>query len=707
MTSKNPEDENRIIPPSESESHIDRKSTADKLGSHAVNAVAKDQLRTSGDYRGQINEILSAPLTPETFDGYAENALNEVIAVADEMIVQYLHRKGLSGMPVTSLVEDSIAGNYEISIDSILDDLKHKADEIKKIQKSVEEISKDSRVYVPPDSEDIQITNGSVEFEIADTAPKVETILFMLQENYGLEVDNREDIKLISGTVSPEMMRNEPYVLIDIPSLNRIILACNEKGNITYVFDQGKIKEAEISLDKLVDYTKKQLDDIIRDFESIGIRITHNSKYLPKIEEALSSIKHFAKTGEKAIEDNPEIQDPTLLQKTEKATEDILSITKISYKLRTSTNTLKNIYEDHSDEFGDVSKYLFGSVTAMGFNKNQVAIFEKYLPSASKAPEGALSIHGIADKYGLSDGSITKIYEEHVDEIGEATNYRFGPRIAEGYTEEQVAIFEKYLPTASTAPEDFLSLSGIARKNKASSEKIKNIYQEHSDEIGDVQEYKFHGNIALGFNEEQVAIIEKYLPSASNDDILSLSGIAKHNKVDHGTVKKIYQEHSDEIGELQEYRFGPATALGFTEEQVAIFEKYLPTASKATDSITSLNKLAKNKKVDVKKLEIIIDEHSDEIGDVRKYKFRAKTSRGVTQEQIAIIEKYLPSIPTAHDGVLSLSGISKKYKAGSEKIKNIIEEHSDEIGNVQEYRFGPRIAEGYTVEQMAIIEKYL
>ena len=318
MSPKKPEDEERRIHQSETEVPIDQQSTADKIGSQAVSGANRDGGNLRSEYQQRIDKILSAPLTPETFDGYAEDALNEVIAVADDMIVQYLQRRGLTGMPVNGLVEDSIAGHYGVSIDEILDDLTKKKDQLSKIQRTVEQANKDKTVYVPPDESKVKITDGLVEFDPAEKSPKVETILFMLQQQYELDPNDAKDIKLISGTVTPEMMRNEPYILIDIPSLNRIILACNEKRNITYVFDQEKIKEAEISLDKLVDYTKKQLDALIKDFESIGIRITHTSKYLPKIEEALSSIKHFAKTGEKAIDDNPEIQNPTLLTKRKK-----------------------------------------------------------------------------------------------------------------------------------------------------------------------------------------------------------------------------------------------------------------------------------------------------------------------------------------------------------------------------------------------------
>lgn len=659
MYPKEPQDDEKLIHHPETEIPVDHQITADKIGSQAVSGANRDGSDLINEYQKRIDKILSAPLTPETFEGYAEDALNDVIKVADDMIAQYLHQRGLNGMPVNSLVEDSIAGNYEISIDSILDDLKHKADDIKKIQKSVEEISKDSRVYVPPDSEDIKITDGLVEFETADTAPKVETILFMLQENYGLEIDNPKDIILISGTVSREMMRNEPYVLIDIPSLNRIILACNEKGNITYVFDQEKIKEADIPLDKLVDYTKKQLNEIIKDFESIGIRIIHTAKYLPKIEEALSSIKHFAKTGEKAIEENPDIKDPDLLAvdtKDNRLPQGYRSLKKSAKILGTSTERLKKIAvelrDELGDEFGDIlEKKLANGNVGILLSTAQIEIIAKseIIKKAPPSKKGIESVASLARKLDVSSQLVKKIKEQLSDELGDVHFYRFRTVVTEGFSPAQQEIITVEIGKIKSVPlpkDGYLPIKGVAKKFGVDKSTIQSIEEKLVDELGTIGEYRFSNNITRGFSPAQQELIGEEVAKFKSTPIAaegekSVSGIARQYGLAERTVQTVVDRIEKELGTTEKRRFNNKTGTSYSAKQVAIIVENLPLAPKPPNGTRSVQMTSSELKADPDTIKKIMAEKADTIGETPEYKFGGQIVSGISPEQFEIIKNEL------------------------------------------------------------------
>ena len=374
------DDKSAELPPI---SETSGKKGSDLIGSFAVGSTAHVTHKSTENFQEQIDEILSSPLTPESFNGYADKALDDVIHIVSEITSQYLDKRGLSGFPINGIIERKITEGYGVKIDEVLDGLSAKVEEIDIIKNSVKQIKEDSVIYLPPDAKDPQITNGLEEYRPAEIVPKVETILFFLQENYELEIKNK-DINILAGKVTQQMMRTEPYVVIDIPKLNRIILACNEKGNITYVFYQNKIKQTEIQLSELVGYTKKQLDNLIDDFENIGIRITHTSKFLPKIEKALESMEAFSENGEQKIDNNPSVKEISLLKSAEVAPEGVLSAKGIAGELGVDSRTIRNIVENMGEELGEVNSYRFGTNTAAGYSPEQIEMIRQQLKSKNK-----------------------------------------------------------------------------------------------------------------------------------------------------------------------------------------------------------------------------------------------------------------------------------------------------------------------------------
>lgn len=79
------------------------------------------------------------------------------------------------------------------------------------------------------------------------------------------------------------MIRQTPYALINLPTLNRAIIVCDEKGNTTYILDTTTHDPHQA-----IHQTKPQLDQLIQNNPTTATRINyHHKTYLTRITQNL------------------------------------------------------------------------------------------------------------------------------------------------------------------------------------------------------------------------------------------------------------------------------------------------------------------------------------------------------------------------------------------------------------------------------------
>lgn len=91
------------------------------------------------------------------------------------------------------------------------------------------EKEKAEEVFVPPDERKEPIVPGAGSLEGKKLIPRTKLALEAISE-LGLHAD-----KIIEGSITDEMIRQEPYNLIIIKEKNRMILVCDKEGNKTFV----------------------------------------------------------------------------------------------------------------------------------------------------------------------------------------------------------------------------------------------------------------------------------------------------------------------------------------------------------------------------------------------------------------------------------------------------------------------------------------
>ena len=139
---------------------------------------------------------------------------------------------------------------------------------------------------------------GSGDFTEKETVPRVKTVLFILDQEFGLDTTDSRQVSLVKGKVDGNMVRKNSYYAIVSPPIESVVLVCDEKRNATFVFNRTRLTELGISEDDLLSMTKDELRAIVDSTPDAGERIEHHADYVPRIIRALKHEPHDTRDNE-------------------------------------------------------------------------------------------------------------------------------------------------------------------------------------------------------------------------------------------------------------------------------------------------------------------------------------------------------------------------------------------------------------------------
>jgi len=536
-----------IINPSTDDTGIKKPLQKSDLMS-ATQADNPDYQQAKERYTRQLAAILNTPLLPENFDTYTEDALNSVIAMVGDMTATY---PGESLPIPRGSAEGHTTSYYEMGIDDILDSLQKQVDKTKQIKDFVSNLGgKEDDVFVPPQPLQSAIQAGNGEFSKKETKPKLETILFLLQERYGLDIKDPTQVVVTEGSVTPGMMRKEPYYRIELPELNRTILVCNEVDNITYVMDSEELDGLGIGSELLVDFDKSQIDQLILTHPALGVRVTHTGKYIPKIELAIESIEDFATKTEAGIDKDADIVDESLLTpEVEAAPEGYMNASKIAKELKVGRETIIDIIAELGGLTPVKAKSGVGGAAFDAYSPEDIERIRKLVESrrllTPAAPEGYMSARRIAKGLGVSRKTITDI----IKELGGLTpiEAKYNNQVTNAYSPEDIANISEVAESrgllAPEAPEGYKSAKGIAKELRLGDRTIKDIIKG----LGGLTpiDAKFGGAVTEAYSPEAIATIREIAESRgllapeAPEGYMNASKIAKELRASRATITDI------------------------------------------------------------------------------------------------------------------------------------------------------------------------
>lgn len=464
-----------------------------------------------------LEPILNKPLTVERIDNYADDAVNELIFLLNQKVDDYKSGHNTGGWDDKS-IENAALRFYGLeNVSSYLDFLAEKDAEIRGLDKVIKKARQTYRVIVSPDSYDPHVGSNGGEMAEKKMISRVKTVLFILKEDFEVDVDDERQLFLKEGVVRDNMMRKTSYFLISAPKIDRTLLVCDEEGNVSYVFNNKVLKDKGISEDVLINSTKEELNELIQQTPELGKRVIYSKDFfVPRMVEAIrnpDSIRPDEVTKEMKDLGKYLYQEPTGGE---------LSLSGVAKKLGIVDKTLKKVIDAMDpQELGGVNLRRFkGNVTGAYSLEQQEKILKQVEMSgllSSEPTNGELSINGLAEKLGVAYVTVQKIIDSmDPSELGEIRLRKFVPIVTKAYTpEQQEKIIQKGEAMGKIAPEPVngeLSNNGFAKKLGLSWKMVqKNINAVNQKSFGIVGSYRFGVKVRLGYTLEQQWMVIDYI----------------------------------------------------------------------------------------------------------------------------------------------------------------------------------------------------
>ena len=376
-----------------------------------------------------MSEAIDRPLTLENTDTYVDDALGAVINLVEDVVAEYDAQPGAEWQQLGEANgkehEDAALKYFGLEdVEAILRHLEDKASQFAAIDRAIAQVNESSDVFVPPDSAPVpQATGSGVGMEKKGKQPKLENLLFVLMNDFGIDPDDSEAVSIVRGSVNPNMMREEPYYQVTVPELDKVILVCDEYENVTFVFNDEWVRE-QVSANHpseneperpLTDYTKEELSKLIKDNPGQGARIMATKNFTANLVNALKGgfsqqkldkpvDTRYLRSSRKS-EDLPPVPDGYV------TTNDIKEELGIDKK---SGSMLQKIARELEKQ-GKITTGKYRNkrgFLALAFSKSAAQqIVDEWMSRTRSIPEGFVGVKYIADKADVSYPDVRRVAE--------------------------------------------------------------------------------------------------------------------------------------------------------------------------------------------------------------------------------------------------------------------------------------------------------
>ena len=631
---------------------------APQVRSHEINTE-------NTDFQAQIDAITNRALTPENIAAYAGEALTDLVSVVENAVTSYDTQPTLAA----NGIERERAALYYYGLDpsSIEETLDHIADvagDIIRMGDLVARLTADGiHVITPPDSSDTRITPGNSSFEVKGIVPRIQTILLILEKSFGVDLEDEHQLKFIPGTITDNMMRRVPYHVLDIPKLNRVINACDEEGNRTFVFDRNILLERGITADVLKDMTKEQIKGLLKEEATIGHDLIYTHLFVENMVSLLHEIPErlqsdivtdkdaakFLKVSESAPDDYL-----TRAQIAEMLGIEIQAVHNASMKLRGQLNPVKartryNVADHYSPE--DVE-------TVAEYIRTKGALVPKHHPDEK-------SVFGMSKQFKVTRDAIYNALDAIGEQIGGVRTAKFGSVITEAYSLDQQNMIREWL-------------NSNHKKHKM---------HEVDSEVGlDLTSYKNQLQLAQELDTITYWII------------------------------KIHQDSADMLGKViklgNQWQYSPSQQEYIRQTLEVIHSSKPESISDIPEGYMSRVQLGDEWGIHLATFDKAVIAVKEKLGTVVFIDKSNNTTAGYSPEQQTIIYDWLAEndliADTAPKGYVSIGTMSKKMGFGGERvILHAIEPLGSQLGEVRRYKNYARITDFYSPTQAQMIREWI
>ena len=567
------------------------------------------------------NHILDTKLTPDNIDDYADKALEDLIDLINQASRQYEHNPTIpTDMNKREHEEHILAQFGLINIEQTLDHIANISEDLRDIDNIINDLEAKSTerrdIILPPDERSVNISPSNGSFREKNSVSRLKTTLFAIQQEFGYDLRDANNVQLNRGVVTDDMMRNESYTQITLPEQNRTIFVCDEEGNATFIFDTTKtLDQTGFSSNELTNCTKQELAEFIYEHPDIGRRIVYSKNFVDKMVGTLTEDIPI-NNNEPTIAKNKKYLQPTKKPDTErgnpeKAPEGYLTLRALADEIGVDRTTLLKIV-DQIEDLGEVEQYRSRNGVTFFYSPEQQDKIRRAVPE--KAPEGYLTLQALADEIGVYRTTLRKVIDQ-IEDLGKVEKYRSsgGSGITSFYSPEQQDKIRQAVP--EKAPEGYLTHAALADELDIARPALRKVIDQIED-LGEVKQYRSRSGVTFFYSPEQQDKIRRAVPEKAPEGYLTHAALANELDVGWNALRRIVDQIED-LGEVKEYISNGGITLCYSPDQQDKIRRAVP--EKAPEGYLTLQALADEIGVDRTTLLKIVDQIED-LGEVKKYR---------------------------------------------------------------------------------------
>jgi len=573
-----------------------------------------------GKYQQELDNILSTGLTAENINTYSDDAIDRLADLIDEIKNDSAYKWDFSLNASSKEQEDEMFNQIlGIDVSSALDGIAKIGEDIGHLESIIQkqrQNNQDQTVYIPADRlgyTAMVASNG--DFTKSPIVPKTKVALFILENDFGVNLDNEDEFQISTGINTESMMRQVSYDIINLPLLNRAIASCDEIGNRTFVFDTGLLAERGFSLDDIKNMTKQEIQDLLAKDTELGASLFYSKNYPAHLAKLIKEPKN---TLAKQIEDNPDQfgQKKQYLKEAANAPEgwvtvsnyvgkhggiDIKTLRKLISDSNLEAKDFKvqnhGVYPHYKEDDlkkivgprlnaemapegwvtiksfaksrGGISRTTLGNLvlksnieskeykTDMGklyshYKKDDLEKIYKAFLDSKKTPEGWVTIQSFADSHeGISFATLNKLIQKNNIESRELRVEQ--GRKAQHYREKDLEKLASSLLNSEKAPEGWVTIRSFADSHKGiGPATLAKLARKSNIES---REFRIeHGNRYQHYKKED---LEKLASPLLNSEkapegwVTLLGFIEKHGEISHKQLTKLIKDNNIESREFK------------------------------------------------------------------------------------------------------------------------------------------------------------
>ena len=679
-------------------------------------------------FKTELTEIVTKPLSPENIDSYADDALSNLIQLVQKTTREYDARPTVA-LDTPREKEEAAFSYFGLqNIEAILDHVAEKSDETHSLDAYIAGIEKQERIILPPDTiEPNEVPAGSSEATENRIIPRLKTLLFVLTNHYDIDLNDKKDISIITGVVDPSMMRSESYYSVTLPSLKRQVLINNEVGNATYLFNTEHLARTPDTTD-LLDKTKNELNKLLTNDPHAGQRIIYSPDYvvdlIAAIDEPITEVRAESPSAVRKIE-------VPLFLLPDKAPEGWLTMTGVMRKFGVSFSPINNIFAEYAEEIGETTSYKTKGRRGIVpyYSEAQQAVIERALNERQllngKAPEGYKNLKALAEEWDVSSRTINQATTALADQIGDITIYQLQSKGAPRpfYSPEQIDILHSYLDAngfLKQMPEDYVFMRPYAKQIGVADQSVEKAMADIVD-FGEVESYWATVRFAKALSPDQQSMVYNYLKERGFFDLapagyLPQAEFMKLLGVDHHRLKAIIAHPDLDIGEIEQFRYGKHVIKCFSPVQQKAITAFAHERKLGIyhmpEGYKSIGAIAEGINMSHSAVGRAVAAIRDELGDVTTYTSGFNNVEGFSPAQQARIMDQLYKATgfgkqPVPDGYITFQKFARSLHVSDYTLQNIIHEVPD-FGKVEVFaNCVNNKVRGISPLQQAFVRSYL